>query len=120
MPRHVLQRREHAVARQRQGGALIPSHRGDSHARYVVGILAVGFLDPAPARIASEIDHGGEHLLGAARPYLTRRYRSEFAMLVVPMAVQRFVFPVLVAIGTLLGRYARYANAPMPITRSAR
>jgi quercetin dioxygenase-like cupin family protein len=55
------------------------------------------------------------HPLDAA--FLTRRYRSEFAMTAIPAAVQRFVFPVLVAVGTLLGRYARYADAPTPIRR---
>ena len=49
--------------------------------------------------------------------YLTRRYRSEFAMLAVPSLVQRLLFPVLVAVGTLLGRYARYADAPEPVRR---
>jgi quercetin dioxygenase-like cupin family protein len=49
--------------------------------------------------------------------FLTRRYRSEFAMLEVPAAVQRLVFPVLVAVGRLLGRYARYADAPAPVRR---
>jgi hypothetical protein len=31
--------------------------------------------------------------------------------------VQRIVFPVLVAIGTLLGRYRKYADAPEPVRR---
>ena len=55
------------------------------------------------------------HPLDAA--FLARRYRSEFTMYAVPAAVQRFVFPVLVAVGTLLGRYARYADAPEPVRR---
>ena len=55
------------------------------------------------------------HPLDAA--FLTRRYRSEFGMHAIPAAVQRFVFPVLVAVGTLLGRYARYADAPEPVRR---
>ena len=60
---------------------------------------------------------------GGARPspldaaYLVRRYRSEFGMLGIPAAVQRLVFPALVALGTLLGRYARYADAPEPVRR---
>ena len=49
--------------------------------------------------------------------FLTRRYRSEYAMVAVPAAVQRFVFPVIVAVGRLLGRYARYADAPEPVRR---
>ncbi len=55
------------------------------------------------------------HPMDAA--FLTRRYRSEFAMHAIPAAVQRFVFPVLVAIGTVMGRFARYADAPAPVVR---
>ena len=55
------------------------------------------------------------HPLDAA--FLTRRYRSEFTMLAIPAAVQRFLFPLLVAAGTLLGRYGRYADAPAPVVR---
>src|SRR5688500_1574336 len=36
--------------------------------------------------------------------FLMRRYRAEFAMLEIPAVVQRFVFPLQVAVGTLLGR----------------
>ena len=49
--------------------------------------------------------------------WLIRRYRSEFTMVGIPPVVQRIVFPMQVLIGTLLGKYARYANAPVPITR---
>ena len=58
---------------------------------------------------------------GGARPalfdaaFLTRRYRSEFGMYAIPAPVQRLLFPIVVAIGTLLGRYARYADAPEPV-----
>jgi hypothetical protein len=38
-------------------------------------------------------------------------------MVEIPALVQRFVFPVLVAVGTLLGRYTRYADAPEPVRR---
>jgi mannose-6-phosphate isomerase-like protein (cupin superfamily) len=54
-------------------------------------------------------------LLDAA--YLMRRYRSEYAMLVIPQLVQKLLFPLLVAIGSLTGRYARYADAPEPVVR---
>ncbi|MBC7842146.1 MAG: hypothetical protein H7099_07530 [Gemmatimonadaceae bacterium] len=47
--------------------------------------------------------------------FLARRYRSEFELLLVPQLVQQAVFPLLVGIGRLLGRYARYADAPEPI-----
>jgi quercetin dioxygenase-like cupin family protein len=60
---------------------------------------------------------------GGARPdpfdaaFLTRRYRSEFAMVAIPAAVRRLVFPALVAAGRLLGRYGRHADAPEPVRR---
>jgi hypothetical protein len=41
----------------------------------------------------------------------------KFGMLEIPGAVQRFVFPLLVAIGRLLGKYRRYADAPEPVRR---
>lgn len=49
--------------------------------------------------------------------YLARRYRSEYALHVVPALVQRILFPIVVAIGTMLGKYDKYADAPQPITR---
>jgi hypothetical protein len=44
--------------------------------------------------------------------FLLTRYRSEFAMLEIPAAVQRLLFPVLLVVGRLLGQYRRYADAP--------
>jgi quercetin dioxygenase-like cupin family protein len=49
--------------------------------------------------------------------FLMRRYRSEFRMLEIPPIVQHIVFPVLVAVGTLLGKYRKYADAPEPVRR---
>ena len=60
---------------------------------------------------------------GGTRPntfdaaFLTRHYHSEFAMTEIPSAVQQFVFPVVVAVGKLLGRYKKYEDAPEPIRR---
>jgi hypothetical protein len=45
------------------------------------------------------------------------RYRSEFALLAIPAAVQRLLFPLLVAVGRLTGRHRRYADAPEPVRR---
>ena len=49
--------------------------------------------------------------------YLATHFRSEFAIREVPESVQRVVFPVAVAIGRLLGKYDRYADAPAPVVR---
>ncbi|MES2522428.1 MAG: cupin domain-containing protein [Gemmatimonadota bacterium] len=60
---------------------------------------------------------------GSMRPnvfdaaYLARRYRSEFGMLEIPDPVQKYLFPLFIAIGRVLGRYAKYADAPAPVHR---
>jgi hypothetical protein len=50
--------------------------------------------------------------------FLARRFRSEFGMAEIPALVQRLAFPVLVTVGRLLGKYARYADAPEPVRRA--
>lgn len=47
--------------------------------------------------------------------WLSWRYRDEFALVEIPALVRRLVFPLVVAVGTLLGRYQRYADAPPPV-----
>jgi len=50
--------------------------------------------------------------------YLLSRYRSELGLAAIPPPVQRVVFPVVVAIGSLLGLRKRFAGAPEPASRS--
>ncbi|WP_309671865.1 hypothetical protein [Gemmatimonas sp.] len=98
---------------------------GDAHRFWNAGddeLVCSGYIDPADnieyflGEIFASSRRSGGHMPSVFdAAYLTRRYRSEFTMLAVPTPVQRLVFPVLVAIGTLLGRYARYADAPEPI-----
>lgn len=66
------------------------------------------------ALFASQKANGGRRpaLLDVA--YLAQRYRTEYSMVEVPMIVQRLVFPVLIAVGKVLGRYGKYADAPAP------
>lgn len=87
-------------------------------------LLGAGYIQPADnveyflgAIFESQKRSGGSrpNLLDAA--FLTRRYRDEFGLVEIPAPVQRFVFPVLVAIGRLLGRYEQYADAPEPVRR---
>jgi quercetin dioxygenase-like cupin family protein len=56
---------------------------------------------------------GRPNMLDAA--YLLRRYRTEFGMMDIPAPVQRFVFPVLIVVGRVLGRHRRFAGAPEPL-----
>jgi quercetin dioxygenase-like cupin family protein len=67
---------------------------------------------------ASTRANGGKRprLFDAA--YLMSRYRSEFGMADIPAPVQRFVFPVVVAVGRLFGLHRRFADAPAPVTRA--
>jgi quercetin dioxygenase-like cupin family protein len=65
--------------------------------------------------------YGSMRSNGGRRPrlfdtaYLLSRYRSEFGMADIPPPVQRVVFPIVVAIGRLLGRHRRFADAPEPV-----
>jgi quercetin dioxygenase-like cupin family protein len=127
--------RQGRIGYERQGqparfagpGETVVFPAGDVHRFWNAGdeeLCCSGYVEPADnieyflgAIFASQRATGRlkPHPLDAA--FLARRYRSEFAMAEIPALVQRFVFPVMVAIGTLLGRYARYADAPEPVRR---
>lgn len=51
--------------------------------------------------------------------YLITRYRDEFALDEIPGFVARFVFPLQVLLGHVLGRYGKFADAPPPVRRGA-
>ena len=58
---------------------------------------------------------GGHRPGGFDAAYLMTRYRSEFVMNEIPAPVRRIVFPIQLAIGRLLGKFKRYADAPAPV-----
>jgi uncharacterized cupin superfamily protein len=100
---------------------------GEAHRFWNAGdgdLRCTGHIEPADnieyflgEIFASAKRNGGHRPDPFDAAYLTTRYRSEFALTDVPAAVQRFVFPLQVAVGKLLGRYARYADAPEPVRR---
>ncbi len=47
--------------------------------------------------------------------YLLRRYRREYDMLEIPAFVKKMVFPVVYALGKVLGKYRKFRNAPQPL-----
>lgn len=108
-------------------GETVAFHAGDAHRFWNAGTTELrckGYIEPSDnieyflGALFDSTRAGGRgrpHPLDAA--FLVRRYRSEFALVAVPALVQRLVFPLLVAAGRLLGRYARYADAPEPIAR---
>jgi hypothetical protein len=108
-------------------GETVVFEPGEPHRFWNAGeedLLGTGYIQPADnieyflgAVFESQKRSGGSgpNLLDAA--FLARRYRGEFGLVEIPAPVQRFVFPVLVAIGKLLGRYNQYADAPEPVRR---
>lgn len=46
--------------------------------------------------------------------YLIHRYRSEYTMNELPTPLVKLVFPIVMLIGKLLGKYKKYADAPEP------
>jgi hypothetical protein len=108
-------------------GETVAFRAGEAHKFWNAGeedLRGTGYIEPADnveyflgAIFESQRRSGGSrpNLFDAA--FLARRYRSEFGMAGIPAPVQRLVFPVLVAIGRLLGRYGKYADAPEPVRR---
>jgi hypothetical protein len=69
------------------------------------------------AMFASMKENGGKRpgLFDAA--FLTIRYRTEFAMLELPMVMRRLLVPIIYVVGLALGKYTKYKDAPPPIQR---
>lgn len=131
----VLTVREGRIGYQRPGesekfagpGETVAFKPGEAHRFWNAGdgdLLCSGYVEPADnvEYLLTELFESTKRN-GGTRPdpfeaaFLMTRYRTEYAMLEVPAMVRRFVFPLLVAMGRLLGRYRRYADAPEPVRR---
>jgi len=58
---------------------------------------------------------GRPNLFDAA--FLMTRYRSEYAMLEMPGFVRNVIMPILYSVGTVLGKYRKFRDAPTSITQ---
>jgi quercetin dioxygenase-like cupin family protein len=47
--------------------------------------------------------------------FLLTRYRNEFAMLEMPAVLRHVAMPIVYFVGTLTGKYKKFADAPAPI-----
>jgi mannose-6-phosphate isomerase-like protein (cupin superfamily) len=47
--------------------------------------------------------------------FLLTRYRSEIKILDIPKPMQKIVFPLLLILGKLLGRFSKFSDAPPPV-----
>ena len=63
---------------------------------------------------ASTKENGGgrPNLFDAA--FLMTRYRTEYAMLDMPAMVRRVVVPIVYAVGSVIGKYKKFRDAPAP------
>ena len=108
-------------------GETVVFRQGEPHKFWNAGDVDLrgnGYIEPADniefflgALYDSMKRSGGKRPDPFDAAFLIRRYRSEFAMLDIPAFVQSTIFPIQVAIGTLLGKYKRYADAPAPVRR---
>ena len=63
---------------------------------------------------------------GGGRPglfdaaFLTMRYRTEFALLELPAVARYVVMPCVYVMGTLLGKYRKFKDAPAPMSSARR
>lgn len=141
-PMHVHYRQEEAltvrqerIGYQRGGepprfagpGETVVFEAGEAHRFWNAGeedLLGTGYIQPPDnieyflsAIYESQRESAGSRPDPFEMAYLMRRYRSEFGMAEIPAVVQRVVFPVQVAVGRLLGKYKKYADAPEPVRR---
>ena len=111
-----------------ESGETVAFAPGEAHRFWNAGegeLRAWGYVEPADNTefflgelfALARAGRGRPSMLDVA--FLLRRYRGEFAMYAIPAPVQRFGFPLLVAVGHLLGRYRKYADAPAPIRRAS-
>ena len=108
-------------------GETVVFEPGEAHRFWNAGeedLRCTGYIQPADnveyfltAIFESQRKSGGSRPDPFEAAFLARRYRSEFYMAEIPAVVQRFVFPVLVIVGRVLGKYKKYADAPEPVRR---
>jgi quercetin dioxygenase-like cupin family protein len=103
--------------------------RGEFHRFWNDGddtLVADGYFEPVGsieyligAFYAMMRDAGGGKVDVFDAAFLLRRYRSEYTLQEIPAPIQRFLFPVIVAVGRVMGKYVKYADAPEPVHRPA-
>ena len=109
-------------------GETVEFAAGEAHRFWNAGtddLVCAGYIQPADnAEFFLTSLYESVKASGSGRPdpfdaaFLLTRYRTEFGLLEIPAAVQTFVFPVQVAIGHILGKYRKYADAPEPVRRA--
>ncbi len=106
-------------------GETVVFEPGDAHKFWNAGtddLRCTGYIEP-PDSVEYLLTELFASMKGRGTPqpdpfdaaFLMCRYRDEFTLLEIPALVRRFVLPVQVAVGRLLGKYRKYADAPAPV-----
>ena len=105
-------------------GESVVFHAGEAHRFWNAGdepLHCAAWVEPVDNAeylltelFASTKRNGGKRPSLFDVAFLLRRYRDEFRMVEIPTPVQRIVFPIVVVLGRLLGKYGRYGDAPAP------
>jgi uncharacterized cupin superfamily protein len=108
-------------------GETVTFAAGEGHRFWNPGpeaLVSTAWVEPADnvefflgALFASARQNGGTRPDPFDAAYLLTRYRREFTLLEIPAFVVRFVFPLQVALGHLLGKHREFADAPPPVRR---
>ena len=108
-------------------GETVAFQPGDAHKFWNAGdgdLRCTGYIEPPDSveyllteLFASMRQRGTPQPEPFDAAFLMWRYRSEFTLLEMPALVRQVVLPVQVAVGRLLGKYRKYADAPEPVRR---
>lgn len=108
-------------------GDTVVFEAGEVHRFWNLGkedLRCTGYVQPADnleffltAIFDAQKESGGNRPDPFDAAFLATRYRGEFGMTEIPAPVQRFVFPLVVLVGRLLGKYTKFADAPEPVSR---
>jgi quercetin dioxygenase-like cupin family protein len=108
-------------------GESVVFKRGEPHRFWNAGdevLNCKGWLKPANTIVyfLSAI-FNAQNKSGSSKPelfdaaYLLTRYKSEYDMLEIPAPVKKIVFPVVCALGKLLGKYKHFKDAPAAVKK---
>ena len=84
-------------------------------------LVGRGYISPADnivyflSQIYKSSNENGGRPATYDSAYLLNRYKSEFAMLEIPVFVQKIVFPLVLFFGNLTGKNKKFKNAPAPL-----
>jgi quercetin dioxygenase-like cupin family protein len=106
-------------------GEIITFHRGVAHRFWNAGdevLICKGWVTPPNNLVyflskiyESTKANGGHRPSAFDGAFLQTKYQSEFDMVGIPKFVKKVVFPIVLALGKLMGKHRKFADAPQPV-----